>query len=368
MSNMSNDTLTPADERPPIRRRRSPWRIFFALLCVAAGGWYAWHTAPPAIDTYEAARRVEITNTVSPMVEALEQEINPPNLKPVSKLPQLTTAFFEANDTVAYVRLWNNKGEMLCEVSRLDSKTILTTPQLPDLGARDAFRMAVDWTHDAEWRKPIIDLRPLLLGQNNLSDSLLATVDSKTITPNTRLDLYLQQQSIYDSVDKQVIFYPELQVATVPMNSILELLSGKEDISNIQAAVDLSQTAETTLSLAVENRRLVFDETGALPQNLAGQAPAGGMLSAIWTVVNARRVMAPIFGNAFGENPIPTAAVVEIGSFSRAYELWQSVVFACWPSFIALLLSILFLVWPRHKTKKEKAMENYENPPFSFEK
>lgn len=368
MSNMSNDTLTPADEYTPQRRRRSPWRIFFALLCVAAGGWYAWHTAPPTIDSYEAARRVEVTNTVSPMVEALEQEISPPNLKPISELPQFTTSFFEENDTVAYVRLWNSKGEMLCEVSRLDSKTVLTSPQLPSMGARDAFQLAVDWTHDADWRKPIIDLRPLLLGQSNLSDSLQATMNSKTITPNTRLDLYLQQQSIYDSVDKQVIFYPELQAATVPINSILELLSGKEDIGNIKAAIDLSQTAETALSLALENRRLVFDETVALPQNLARQAPAGGMLSAIWTEVNARRVMAPIFGVAFGENPIPTAAVVEIGSFSRPYELWQSVALACWPSLIALLLAILFLVWPRHKTKKEKAMENYENPPFSFEK
>ncbi|MEI7832908.1 MAG: hypothetical protein WCJ56_06920 [bacterium] len=368
MSNMSNDTLTPTDERPPQRRRRSPWRIVFAILSLAAGGWYAWHTAPVKMDAYEAARHNEIVNTISPMVEALEQEINPPALRSISELPQLTPAFFDANDSVAYVRLWSTKRELMCEVTRQDSKTILTTGKLPDLGAAVALRDAIDWTHDETWRKPIIDIRPIFMEQSSFTDTLSSIVASGKVQPNNKANLYNQQMAIISAAELQINSYPEIRAAMAPMNNALNIVGEKEDLSNIKLAADLSMTAETALSVALENKRMVFDETGPLPQALAGQAPPGGLLASVWQDVSARRVMAPVFGNAFEDNPIPTAVVVEIGSFSRPYELWQSVVLACWPSLVALLVALLFLIWPRHKTKKEKAMENYENPPFSFDK
>ncbi len=368
MSNMSNDTLTPANERPLQRRRRSPWRVVFAILSLAAGGWYAMRTAPVKMDAYETARHDEIVNTISPMVEALEQEINPPVLNLVSELPQLTPAFFDKNDSVAYVRLWSTKRELMSEVSRQDSKTILTTAKLPDLGAADALRNAIEWTHDETWRRQIIDIRPIFTEQRDFTDTLSNIAETGKVLPNNKANLYNQQLAIISAAELQVNSYQEISAAMEPMNKAMVIVGGQEDLGSIKQAVELSQTATNALSFALENKRLVFDKTGPLPVALAGQAPPGGLLASIWSDVHARRVMAPVFGNALGDNPIPTAVIVEIGSFSRPYEMWQSVVLACWPSLVALLAALLFLIWPRHKTKKEKAMENYENPPFSFEK
>ncbi|OPZ85855.1 MAG: hypothetical protein BWY76_01220 [bacterium ADurb.Bin429] len=351
MSSMSSVTLT--RERNP-RPARRPWLapLVLVLLAILYGAVALWWT----LTTFGArgSEEHDVAFVVAgPIAETVEAVLTESDETDLQLYGDLLVPMFDDWDSLAYVRIWDPRLRLTCELSR-----DLTVPRagnggrLPDLGLEASAAGMIERQQDSGWLQTITDLQGLLATQREVSMLLESAVDEGQSGRAVVSGTYTLQE---DALKLAEI----LQRKSLPMESVLKAMRAVldnmtgEGAEAVAAAWEAARRAENGLAMALVEHRITLDTLPALPASLANAEPG-----AHWPFLRGRRALLPVFTPVIGEVALAHAGYVEVGFYDR--PLPRMLLLAVTPSIVLLLAALVIALVDRPRKRREEDMDEDE--------
>lgn|GEM_PF-2230094 len=312
------------------------------LILLAGAIIFGWAAFKPALREVRAEQRlVDDLPYVGMIAENAELLLaDPPDDLP-GTIGAMLAPLFDAEESLAAVRLWNARGKLLCEVGRDDPGKPRQSTALADLPAPKTTASPRDTT---------FEMQDLLAEQGSLSARMDAALRAGK-GAGAHTGLYAIQGVNLDWANELGKKAPLMREAASEMEVALEALS-HADIESLKKALRASREAEARISLALEELRAVTDFPGALPASLVAAAKRKDPLPP-----RARRVTAPLFINTDATLLAPVGAAEAIfydrpAANALAAARHVLAVPRRWLPPAVLLLAALLTLLPRKRRRK----------------
>jgi hypothetical protein len=341
MSNTSNDTLMPADDR---RRRGRIVPLILFLLALVYGGLavpWALRAFGPAPDADEQAEAFSLAGPIAETIEAAQATTDTPD---IDLYADLVSPLFADEDTLAYIRVWDPRGRLAFEVTRdLTVPRAGNAARLPALGIDAALEPLRAQVKDARWVETIGQLQALEQDQGDITALFDAMADPPTTAQRNHV-LVVQDNTLKLTESLREIGLPVADAAA-DMQRVLDALTGPEpDAATARSA---SEDVESDLTLALTGKRARQDTVATLPAWLAKAEPGPH-----WPFLRGRRVVMPLFVPAATDELIAVSGYAEIVVFTR--PLSAMLTLAAIPAILLLLAALLTALAGRPRGEKKK--------------
>jgi len=301
----SHSNFSPANSLPHRGGRAGVrgWRVLLFLILLAGSVLAAWHGARPTLREFRAAQRLnDDLPYVGMIAENAEGLLGDEPDDPARTLGELLSPLFDAEESLAAVRIWDTRGSLVCEVSRDDPKQPRTRTALADLPAPPPPGRLTEVRRDL-----IFQLQQIMDDQRELSDRMDAALRAEK-GGGQHIELCNQQDNILDLSEMLKPKLPSIEDAMGDMRAAREAMTHNES-DYLYKALNFSQDAEADTSLALEDLRAVTDFPRPLPRRLASAAD--------WLPLRARRVTAPLYAPTGDASIIAPAGVAEVIFYDR---------------------------------------------------
>jgi len=321
-------------------------RVLLLLILLAGAVLAAWYAGRPAVREFRVAQRLhDDLPDVGMIAENAELLLADPPVDLPHTLGSMLTPLFDADESLAAVRLRDTNGTLLCEVDRDAPQEPREHTALPDIPAPSPPSRLTGARLDN-----IYQLQQILNDQSDLSEHMDAALRAEK-SAGQHSGLYVLQdnnQRVAELLSKRV---PRLRAATRDMDDALDALT-HTDTDSLNKALRASQDAEAGVSLALEDLRAVTDFPGRLPAAFAAAAEDGDLLP-----LRARRVTAPLYVPTGDETLLAPAGAAEVIFYDRPTDVPRAVAHRVlasplrWiPSAVLLLAALLALI-PRRQRR-----------------
>ncbi|HOF86841.1 MAG TPA: hypothetical protein PLZ36_01885 [Armatimonadota bacterium] len=349
MSSMSSATLTRARKPRPARRTgRAPLVLILLALLYGAVAlpWTARTFGALGSEEHDVA--VVVAGPIAETVEAVLTESEETDL---TLYGDLLVPLFDDWDALAYVRIWDPRLRLICELSR--ERTVPRAGpdgRLPDLGLDASAAAARDRLRETAWIQAVADLQGLLATQREITSLLdTAVAEGQTGPAVVNGSYVLQEDALKLTETLQRKGVPVGGVAR-EMRAVLDSMTG-EGAEAVAAAQTAALRAEDGLAMALVEHRITLDTLPALPPALAQAEPG-----AHWPFLRGRRALLPVFTPAVSDLAIVHAGYVEVGFYDR--PLPRMLLLAAAPAAVLLLAALIIAL--RHRPRRRREEEEAE--------
>lgn len=330
MSSISNDTLMRAGKRRP-RVAALVLLLLAAVYAAVALPWVQHAFAPRAEERENALANAEA------VAETVEDILADRGAHDLQSYADLRKALFTGEDGLAYVRVWDEKAQLACEMARdLPQPRAGNGGRLPDLGFAHAAAAVAPRVTDARWVQTVTDLQEMMRMQAVITEKLdagLLTDDAKVVGKAELREYAQTALAMAQSVSDDGVALDDVIDNMRVVQAYLRDKQGK----GLSEATDASMAVGDGLSAALGEFRARADATPMLPGALAAVEPG-----AHWPLLRARRVLIPIFVPT-DENDLAVklAGYVESGFYDRDPNAMRAL--AATPAGVLALIALALL-------------------------